>query len=95
MNYYNNSKNKTESKIISDKALTDLETSYINRGLRPLNFDNLYNFKAIATSSLGYKHTEEARLKMVDYYKDKNNHPSPISLFLEIGALVKLILKKH
>ena len=84
-----------ESKIISDKALTDLETSYINRGLRPLNFDNLYNFKAIATSSLGYKHTEEARLKMVDYYKDKNNHPSPISLFLEIGALVKLILKKH
>ena len=65
----------TESKIISDKALTDLETSYINRGLRPLNFDNLYNFKAIATSSLGYKHTEEARLKMVDYYKDKNNHP--------------------
>ena len=41
-----------ESKIISDKALTDLETSYINRGLRPLNFDNLYNFKAIATSGL-------------------------------------------
>lgn len=59
-----------KSKIISHKALTDLETSYINR----FNFDNLYNFKAIATSSLGYKHTEEARLKMVDYYKDKNNH---------------------
>ena len=60
-----------ESKIISQKALTDLETSYINR----FNFDNLYNFKAIATSSLGYKHTEEARLKMKDIYKDKNNHP--------------------
>jgi group I intron endonuclease len=75
-----------ESKIISDKALTDLETSYINRGLRPLNFDNLYNFKAIATSSLGYKHTEEARLKMVDYYKDKNNHPSPyLSFFRDRG----------
>lgn len=37
-----------ESKIISHKALTDLETSYINR----FNFDNLYNFKAIATSSI-------------------------------------------
>lgn len=60
-----------ENKIISHKALTDLETSYINR----FNFDSLYNFKATATSSLGYKHTEEAILKMVDYYKDKNNHP--------------------
>ena len=60
-----------ESKIISRKALTDLENSYINR----FNFENLYNFKDIATSSLGYKYTEEARLKMVDYYKDKNNHP--------------------
>ena len=29
-----------ESKIISHQALTDLETSYINR----FNFDNLYNF---------------------------------------------------
>ena len=60
-----------ESKIISHQVLTDLENSYINR----FNFDNLYNFKAIATSSLGYKHTEEARLKMKDIYKDKNNHP--------------------
>ena len=67
-----------ESKIISHKALTDLETSYIKR----FNFYNLYNFKVTATSSppppeeeppllrrrgssLGYKHTEEARLKMV------------------------------
>ena len=52
-----------ESKIISQKALTDLETSYIGR----FNFDSLYNFKTTATSSLGYKHTEEARLKMRDY----------------------------
>lgn len=83
-----------ESKIISHKALTDLETSYINRGqkknlrffFRPLNFDNLYNFKSTATSSLGYKHTEEARLKMVDYYKDKINHPSPyLSFFRDRG----------
>jgi predicted GIY-YIG superfamily endonuclease len=60
-----------ESKIISQKALTDLETSYINK----FNFDTLYNFKATATSSLGYIHTKEARLKMVEYYKNKNNHP--------------------
>ena len=60
-----------ESKIISHQALTELETSYIKR----FNFDNLYNFKATATSYLGYKHTEEAKLKVVEYYKDKNNHP--------------------
>ena len=60
-----------ESKIICQKALTDLETSYILR----FDFDSLYNFKATATSSLGYKHTEEAILKMRDYYIDKNNHP--------------------
>ena len=60
-----------KSKIISNKALTDLETSYIIK----FDFNSLYNFKATATSSLGYKHTEEARLKMIEYYKDKKNHP--------------------
>lgn len=60
-----------ESKIVSSKGLTDLETSYITK----FNFNTLYNFKATATSSLGYKHTEESRLKMVKYYEDKNNHP--------------------
>lgn len=24
---------------------------------------------------LGYKHTEEARRKMVEFFKNKNNHP--------------------
>lgn len=24
---------------------------------------------------LGYKHTEEARKKMIEFFKDKNNHP--------------------
>ena len=24
---------------------------------------------------MGYKHTEESKLKMVEYYRDKNNHP--------------------
>lgn len=60
-----------ESKIVSSKALTDLETSYISK----FNFNTLYNFKVIATSSLGYKHSEEARLKMVEFYKNKTNHP--------------------
>lgn len=58
-----------ESKIVSSKALTDLETNYISK------FNTLYNFKTTATISLGYKHTDEARLKMVEYYKDKANHP--------------------
>ena len=48
-----------KSKIISNKALTDLETSYIIK----FDFNKLYNFKATATSFLGYKHTEEARLR--------------------------------
>lgn len=43
-----------KSKIISSKALTDLETSYILK----FNLINLYNFKATATSMLGYKHTK-------------------------------------
>ena len=88
-----------ESKIISHKALTDLETSYINR----FNFENLYNFKATATSSLGYKHTEEARLKMVNHYKDKNNHPmfgkthseEALALISKPGELNPMFGKKH
>lgn len=24
---------------------------------------------------LGYKHTEDARKKMIEFYKDKDNHP--------------------
>ena len=43
-----------ESKIISSKALTDLETKYIAK----FAFDTLYNFKSVATSMLGYKHTK-------------------------------------
>jgi len=60
-----------ESKIISNEALTNLETSYI----KTFDFSTLYNFKKDATSSLGYQHTEEAKAKMVEYYKDKTNHP--------------------
>lgn len=88
-----------ESKIVSSQALTDLETSYISK----FKFDTLYNFKTTATSSLGYKHTEEARLKMVEYYKDKSNHPmfgkthtkEAIALISKPGELNPMFGKKH
>lgn len=59
------------SKVVSNKALTDLETSYIEK----YPFNNLYNFMRTATSLEGYKHTDEAKLKMLDRFKDKSNHP--------------------
>lgn len=59
------------SQIFSSKAFTDLETIYISK----FKFNCLNNFKATATSSLGYKHTDEARQKMVEHYIDKSNHP--------------------
>lgn len=79
--------------------MTDLETSYISK----FNFNTLYNFKAIATSSLGYKHTDEARLKMVEYYKDKSNHPmfgkthteEALSLISKPGELNPMLGKIH
>jgi len=88
-----------ETKIISSKALTDLETYYITK----FNFSTLYNFKANATSSLGYKHTEEARLKMVEYYKNKENHPmfgkthtkEALGLISKPGELNPMFGKKH
>ena len=89
----------SESKIVSSKGLTDLETSYISK----FKFDTLYNFKATATSSLGYKHTEQARLKMIEYYKDKSNHPmfgqthskEAIALISKPGELNPMFGKKH
>ena len=59
-----------DSKIVSNKALTDLETSYIQK----YDFDSLYNFMKTATSLSGYKHTEEAKLKMSKWYENKENH---------------------
>lgn len=49
-----------ESKIISHKSLTELETSYISK----FDFDTLYNFSLIAHNNLGYKHTDESKLKI-------------------------------
>jgi group I intron endonuclease len=50
-----------DSKVTSHKALTDLETSYIEK----YSFDRLYSFMRTATSLTGYKHTDEAKLKML------------------------------
>ena len=58
-----------DSKLVSNKSLTDLETSYIEK----YSFEILYNFKRTATSMLGYKHTDEAKLKMLRRYEDKNS----------------------
>lgn len=60
-----------DSKVTSHKALTDLETSYIEK----YSFDRLYSFMRTATSLTGYKHTDEAKLKMLKWYEDKSNHP--------------------
>jgi group I intron endonuclease len=85
------------SKNISNQALTDLETSYIAK----FDFKTLYNFKAIATSSLGYKHTEEAILKMVKRFENKENHhgknhtKETLTLISKPGDLNPMFGKKH
>ena len=60
-----------ENKATSFKLLTDLETMYIKN----FEFSNLYNFMKNATSLEGYKHTDEAKEKMVKRFEDKINHP--------------------
>jgi len=51
--------------------LTDIETEVI----KSFPFENLYNYKKEATSSLGYKHTIEAINKMKRRFLNKANHP--------------------
>lgn len=88
-----------QSKVVNNKALTDLETSYIKN----FNFDTLYNFKSTATSLLGYKHTNEAKLKMKKFYENKNNHPmfgknhseEALVLISKPGKLNPMYGKKH
>lgn len=60
-----------ENSPVSNKEITSLETKYIAM----YDFDKLYNFKRISTSMLGYRHTEQALLKMIDRFKIKENHP--------------------
>lgn len=88
-----------ENKVISHKALTDLDTSYIQK----YPFYRLYNFSRIATSSVGYKHTDEAKLKMLKWYEDKSNHPmygkthsaEARKLIRKPGALNPMFGKEH
>ncbi len=60
-----------DSKVVSHKALTDLETSYIEK----YPFHGLYNFMRTATSLTGYEDTDKAKLKMLNRFEDKSNHP--------------------
>jgi group I intron endonuclease len=88
-----------ESKIVSTKALTELETNYISK----FDFNSLYNFKFNATSMLGYKHTDEAKQKRIEYWKNKQNHPTKskirtaetITLISKYGILNPMYAKKH
>ena len=59
--YYN-----SKDKIL----LINFETTYIDY----FNFENLYNFKNIGQSMLGYKHKPEAIQKMINRYI-KYKHP--------------------
>ena len=88
-----------KKKIISNKALTNLEKSNIIK----FDFNKLYNFKATATSSLGYKYTEEPRLNMIEYNKNQKNHPmfgkthtnESLALLSKPGKLNPMFGKKH
>lgn len=43
--------------------------------IKKFNFSSLYNFLENASSSEGYKHTDDAKQKMVKRFQDKSNHP--------------------
>ena len=49
-----------DSRIISYKYLTELETSYLSK----FKLETLYNFSLIAHNNLGYKQTNESKLKI-------------------------------
>jgi group I intron endonuclease len=88
-----------DSKIISHKSLTDLETSYIKK----FNLDPLYNYTNSATSLSGYKHSNEAKSKMIKRYENKNNHPmfgktqtkEALALISKPGKLNTMFGRKH
>ena len=87
------------SKIVSNRSLTDLETSYIKK----YPFDSLYNFMRTATSLEGYKHTDEAKLKMLKRFENKSNHPmygkthkeETLKLISKPGQLNPMFGKQH
>ena len=88
-----------DSKVVSHKALTNLETSYLDK----YPFDVLYNFMRTATSLTGYKHTDEAKLKMLKRLEDKSNHPmygkkhtnETLKLISKPGELNPMLGKQH
>lgn len=88
-----------DSKIISHKSLTDLETSYI----RKFYLDTLYNYTNSATSLSGYKHSNEAKSKMIKRYENKNNHSmlgktqtkEALALISKPGKLNPMFGRKH
>lgn len=88
-----------KSKVISHKSLTDLETSYIKK----FNLDTLYNYTDTATGLTGYKHSNEAKSKMMERYEDKSNHPmfgkthskESLVLISKPGELNPMFGKKH
>lgn len=88
-----------ESKVVSHKSLTDLETSYLER----FHIDTLYNYTTSALSITGYKHTDEAKSKMVKRYENKENHPmfgkshteEALALISKPGELNPMFGRKH
>ena len=88
-----------QSKVISHKSLTDLETSYIKK----FNLDTLYNYTYTATSLTCYKHSYKDRSKMIKRYVDKNNHPmfgkkhtkEALALISKPSELNPMFGKKH
>lgn len=97
-----------DASVTSGYELTDLETAYLqwfiydpSGSVKAKNM--LYNFKTLATSMLGYVHTESARAKMRARFVIKSNHPMwgkkhrPESLLLisKPGVLNPMFGKTH
>ena len=84
---------------MSHKSLTDLETSYLER----FHIDTLYNYTTSALSITGYKHTDEAKSKMIKRYENKENHPmygkshteEALALISKPGELNPMFGRKH
>lgn len=49
-----------ESRIISHKSLTELETSYLAK----FKIEIMYNFSIMAHNNIGHKHNDESKLKI-------------------------------
>lgn len=87
------------TKVVSHWALTDLETSYIEK----YPYNKLYNRMRPATNITGCKHTDEAKLNMLKRYVDKSNLPmygkkhrdNVLKLISKPGELNPMFGKQH